>query len=86
MYANFLPFKIFIDGLLLRIPLVNNVVKLFYMSKFTSLLGQFYEAGVSPVVSFKLLANIFDNFTYKRKMIEIRNSISAGFSIYESME
>lgn len=86
LYANFLPFKIFIDGLLLRIPLVNNVVKLFYMSKFTSLLGQFYEAGVSPVVSFKLLANIFDNFTYKRKMIEIRNSISAGFSIYESME
>ena len=81
-----LSFKVFIDGMLLKLPLAKSVVKLFYMSRFTSLLGQFYEAGVSPVVSFKLLANIFDNFTYKRKMIEIRNSVSAGFSIYESME
>jgi len=38
------------------------------------------------VISFKLLSNIFDNFTYKRKMIDIKNSVVAGFSIYESME
>ncbi|MDR2415959.1 MAG: type II secretion system F family protein [Candidatus Peribacteria bacterium] len=86
LYSQVLVFKIFIDALLLKIPLVKNVVKLFYMSRFTSLLGQFYEAGVSPVISFGLLASIFDNFSYKRKMIEIKNSISAGFSIYESME
>jgi type IV pilus assembly protein PilC len=79
-------FKMMIDALMLKIPLVKDVVRLFYMSKFTSLLGQFYKAGVSPVISFKLLASIFDNFSYKRKMIEIKNSISAGFSIYDSME
>ena len=56
------------------------------MSRFTSLLAQFYEAWVSPVVSFKLLASIFDNFHYKRKMVEVRNSINAWFSIYDSME
>lgn len=85
-YSHWLLFKIWIDKLLLMIPVVKNVVKLFYMSRFTSLLAQFYEAWVSPVVSFKLLASIFDNFHYKRKMVEIRNSINAWFSIYDSME
>ena len=85
-YSRWLLFKIWIDKLLLLIPVVKDVVKLFYMSRFTSLLSQFYEAWVSPVISFKLLASIFDNFHYKRKMVEIRNSINAWFSIYDSME
>jgi type II secretory pathway component PulF len=85
-YTYLFSFKILIDTMLTKIPVVSRVVKLFYMSRFTALLTQFYEAGVSPVVSFKLLAAIFDNFSYKRKMVEIRNSINAGFSIYDSME
>jgi type IV pilus assembly protein PilC len=86
LYSNWLVFKMWMDKLLLKLPIVQNVVKLFYMSRFTSLLAQFYEAWVSPVISFKLLAWIFDNFHYKRKMIEIRNSINAWFSIYDSLE
>ena len=86
MYSNWLIFKIWVDKLLLMIPIVKNVVRLFYMSRFSSLLAQFYAAWVSPVISFKLLSSIFDNFHYKRKMIEIRNSINAWFSIYDSLD
>ena len=86
LYTQVLLFKVLIDGLLLKIPVVKDVVKMFYMSRFTSLLSQFYEAWVSPIVSFKLLASIFDNFHYKKKMIEIRSSINAWFSIYDSLE
>lgn len=86
LYAKVLWFKILIDTLLLQIPLVKDIIKLYYMSKFTTLLSQFYLAWVSPVVSFKMLWDIFDNFQYKKKMVEIRNSISSWFSIYESME
>ena len=86
MYNYWLLFKIWVDTLLLKLPIVKNVVKQFYMSRFTSLLAQFYEAWVSPIISFKLLAWIFDNFNYKRKMIEVRNSINAWFSIYDSLE
>jgi len=86
LYSHWLLFKMWIDKLLLLIPIVKDVVKLFYVSRFTSLLAQFYEAGVTPTVSFKLLAWIFDNFHYKRKMVEIKNSITAWFSIYDSME
>lgn len=86
LYKHWLLFKMGIDKLLLLIPIVKDVVKLFYISRFTSLLAQFYEAWVSPIVSFKLLAGIFDNFHYKRKMVEIKNSINAWFSIYDSMD
>ena len=86
LYSNWLVFKMWMDKLLLKLPIVQNVVKLFYMSRFTLLLAQFYDAWVSPIISFKLLAGIFDNFHYKRKMIEIRNSIKAWFSIYDSLE
>ena len=86
LYRYLLVFKMTVDALMLKIPLVKDVVRLFYMSRFTSLLGQFYSAGVSPIISFKLLANIFENFSYRKKMVEIKNSITAGFSIYESME
>lgn len=86
LYSNWLLFKIWVDKLFLKIPVVKDVVKMYYMSRFAQLLSQFYAAWVSPVVSFKLLANIFDNFHYKRKMVEIRNSIGAWFSIYDSLE
>ena len=56
-YNHWLLFKMGIDKLLLTIPIVKSVVQLYYMSRFTSLLAQFYSAWVSPVVSFKLLAN-----------------------------
>jgi len=86
MYNYWLLFKIWIDKLFLKVPVVKGVVQMYYMSRFAQLLSQFYAAWVSPVVSFKLLANIFDNFHYKRKMVEIRNSIGAWFSSYDSLE
>ncbi len=86
LYDNALAFKIAIDSLILQIPVASDIVRMYYISKFTSLLAQFYAAWVSPVVSFKMLSDIFENFQYKKKMIEVRNSINAGFSIYESLE
>lgn len=86
LYKYVLMFKIIIDGLLLKLPVIKNVVKLFYMYRFTVLLSQFYQAGVSPVISFDLLSKIFKNFHYKKKMIEVKNSLVAGFSIFESLE
>lgn len=84
-YDKILLFKIFIDTLLIKIPVVGNVVKTFYMYRFSNLLSQFYEAGVSPVVSLKLLGNIFDNFHYKKKMVDVKSDMESGFTLYESL-
>ncbi|MCK9466844.1 MAG: type II secretion system F family protein [Candidatus Absconditabacterales bacterium] len=86
LYSKNLPFKIFIDKLAVKIPIVSGVVKTFYMYKFSRLLSQFYYAGISPILALKLISNIFENFEYKKKMIEIRKDLKAGFTFFESME
>ena len=85
LYAKVLLFKIFIDTLFTKVPVVGAVVKTFYMYRFSNLLSQFYEAWVSPVVSLKLLGNIFDNFLYKKKMVDVKSDLESGFTLYESL-
>ncbi len=86
LYQFMLPFKIFIDKLFISIPVVSGVTKSFYMYRFSKLLGQFYSSGVSPIVALQLMADIFSNFLYKKKAIEIKRDLEAWFNFYESME
>lgn len=86
LYNYILPFKILIDWMMLKIPIISWVVKTFYMYRFSKLLWQFYWAWVSPVMSLKLIADIFDNFYYKRKCINIKDDLSLWFTFAESME
>lgn len=86
MYANTLFFKKFIDKLILTFPASAWAVKTYYMYQFAQLLSQFYSAWISPIVSLWLMANIFSNFEYKKKMIEIKKDMAAWFTFYESMD
>jgi len=86
LYSKVLPFKIFIDKMLVHMPVVSWVIKATYMYKFSRLLSQFYSAGVNPVMSLQLISNIFTNFEYKKKTIEIKKDIETGFTFFESME
>lgn len=86
LYSNVLPFKIFIDKMAVRLPVVGGVVKTSYMYKFSSLLSQFYAAWINPVLSLKLISNIFNNFEYKKKTIEIKKDLETWFTFFESME
>jgi len=56
------------------------------MYKFTKLLSQFYSAWINPVVSLQLISNIFKNFEYKKKTLEIKKDLEAWFTFFESME
>ena len=86
LYKYILAFKIFIDNLMVTIPAVSGVVRVYYMYKFSKLLSQLYNAWVSPIVSLKLMSNTFTNFFYKKKALEIKENLNAGFSFAESME
>jgi type IV pilus assembly protein PilC len=86
LYRYFLPFKIFIDKIMLSIPAISGVIKTLYMFRFSRLLGQLYSAGVNPIISLQLMTNSFSNFFYKRKAKEIRTNLQAGFGFAESME
>jgi len=86
LYKYVLAFKVSIDKLMITIPAVAGVVKTYYMYRFSKLLGQLYSAWVSPILSLKLMGNTFTNFFYRKKVIEIKENLNAGFSFAESME
>jgi type II secretory pathway component PulF len=86
LYKHVILFKIFVDSLMVTVPVVSWVTKTFYMYRFSKLLWQFYNAWISPILSLKLISNIFDNFLYKRKIIEIKRALKSWFTFAESME
>lgn len=86
LYKYVLAFKIFIDKLMVTMPAISWVVRTYYMYRFSKLLSQLYSAWVSPILSLKLMGNAFTNFFYKKKVMEIKENLNAGFSFSESME
>lgn len=85
-YAFVLPFRIFIDGLILKLPIVQSVIKTFYMYRFAKLLGDFLRAGVDPIRSLSHMAQIFGNFFYQKKMVDIKNDLNAWFTFADAIE
>ncbi len=86
LHKNVLSFRIMLDQLYLKIPIVSSVVRNYYMYRFSKLLGQFYKAWLNPVVSLGLIANILSNVNYKRKIYQVKKDIEWGFTFYEAME
>jgi len=86
LYKYVLVFKMVVDKLLITLPAVGWVTKTFYMYRFSKLLSQLYSAWVSPVISLKLISDVFTNFFYKKKAIEIWRDLKAWFTFAESME
>ena len=85
-YKYLLPFKIFVDKLLITIPVVADVTKTFHMYRFSTILWQLYTGGISPVVSLHLISEIFTNYHYKKKVLELESDLKSWFSMAESME
>lgn len=86
LYKYFLPFKIFIDGTLLRIPTVWDAIKTFYMYRFSKLLGDFMFAGVDQISAMTQISRIFTNFFYKKKADDIKADLNAWFAFADTIE
>lgn len=86
LYGGFLPFKKLVDAWMIRIPVLRDVVKTFYMYRFSKLMGDFTHAWVSPIDALAQMTEIFDNYYYKRKCMQMRNDLAAWFSFADSIE
>lgn len=86
LYKYVLAFKIAIDGLMLKVPIIAEAIKTFYMYRFSKLLGDFLHAGVDPIRALEQMAKIFQNFFYYKKAEDIKNDLSAGFTFADSIE
>jgi len=85
-YKNILPFKIFIDKAILWFPVVWPLIKTFYRYRFSKLLWDFYNAWLSPLVAFDQIANIFQNYHYKRKILDVKKDLEIWLEMTESFE
>lgn len=86
LYRYFLPFQIFIDGLLLKIPTVWDAIKTFYMYRFSKLLGDFMFAWVDQISAMTQISRIFTNFFYKKKAEDIKADLNAWFTFADTIE
>lgn len=76
-YKRIIFFKIFIDDFVLKVPVLGETVKTFYLYRFTKLLGDFYKAGVSPTLALEQISAIMSNYHYKKKVLDIRKDLEA---------
>jgi len=86
IYKNILPFKIFIDKYILKMPVIGDLIKTFYRYRFSKLLWDFYNAWLSPLVSFEQIANIFQNYHYRRKILDVKKDLEIWLDMTESFE
>jgi hypothetical protein len=47
------------------------------MYRFSKLMADFNKAGVSPVITMLQIADIFENYHYKKKVMEVKNDLEA---------
>ena len=85
-YKYVFGFKQFVDKVFITVPPISGVVETFYMYRFSNLLSQLYGWWIGPVASLTLIENVFTNYYYKKKTMEIQNDLKSWFTFWESMD
>ena len=86
LYSKFLPFKIVVDKFILKIPVIWPLVKTFYRYRFSKLLWDFYNAWISPIDSLDQIYNIFSNYHYKKKILDVKKDLEVWLEMAASFE
>ncbi len=69
------------DTLVLKLPIVAEIVTMINVSRFCSTLATLLQSGVPILASMKIVSNLISNVHMKRAVDEARVSISEGASI-----
>jgi len=86
LYSKVLPFKIVMDKIVLKLPVIWPLMMTFYRYRFSKLLWDFYSAWLSPLVSLNQIANIFQNYHYKKKILDVKKDLEVWLGMTESFE
>lgn len=69
------------DSMILKLPIVAEIVTMINVSRFCSTLATLLQSGVPILASMKIVSNLIANVHMKRAVEEARTSISEGASI-----
>lgn len=80
-YSNTTEGRAKIDRLILRLPIISEIVTMVNASRFCSTLATLLQAGVPILVSMKIVSNLISNVHMKKAIEESRQSVSEGASL-----
>lgn len=69
------------DGLVLKMPVVSEIVTMINVSRFCSTLATLLQSGVPILVSMKIVSNLISNVHMKKAIEDSRQSVSEGASL-----
>ncbi len=85
-YEKISSFKYFMDKVFLELPVIWYLTRLFNQYRFSKLLWDFYEAGVSLPEALWQISDVLWNVWYKDKIKNIKKDIEVWLSFLESIE
>lgn len=69
------------DALVLKLPVISEIVTMVNVSRFCSTLATLLQSGVPILVSMKIVSNLISNVHMKKAIEESRQSVSEGASL-----
>lgn len=85
LYKYNIEFKKLIDEILLKIPMIWQLVRNYNHYRFSKLLSDYYNAWVSPTIAFNEISMILGNYHYKNKIKDISEDLKMWLGITESI-
>ncbi|HXT18169.1 MAG TPA: type II secretion system F family protein [Gemmatimonadaceae bacterium] len=77
--------RLFIDGLVLRLPVVGGVIRDVNMARVVTYLSLFYRTGVELVLSLEIIERIITNRAVSRAVGSAREQVIQGISIASAL-
>lgn len=74
-----------VDGILLKLPIVGNIINQAVVARFSRTLATTFAAGVPLVDSLDSVAGAAGNAVYKRAIIDIRNEVTGGLQLNQAI-
>lgn len=81
-----LPMQIFMDRLMLRLPIFGAVIRKATIARWTRTLSTMFAAGVPLVEALDSVGGASGNYIYKQATLQIKSEISTGSSLTVAMQ
>ena len=85
-YAKNLQFRTWMDGLILKAPVIGNILNKAAVARYARTLSTTFAAGVPLIEALESAAGASGNEVYKNAIMYIREEVSSGNQMYLSMK
>ena len=85
-YGNNLKFRTWMDGLIIRAPVIGNILNKAAVARYARTLSTTFAAGVPLIEALESAAGASGNEVYKNAILFIREEVSSGNQMYLAMK